>query len=168
MFGRRSTEADPLNSAAKRFWTWFGSEAEGISNAFEALARGEADADGALDGLNARIRRLESSLEADVVRTLDGQCHMTISGNDRAVDVLIAAAPRLAGWCFTPRAVLTDTRRVPFRLAPRPAPLARSARRADLRPARSLRLSVAALTRPRRRCNSCGHGCPEQDLHPHR
>jgi hypothetical protein len=34
---------------------------------------------------------------------------------------LIAAAPRLAGWRFTPRAVLTDPRRVPFRLAPRPS-----------------------------------------------
>ena len=30
-------------------------------------------------------------------------------------------APRLAGWRFTPRAVLTDPRRVPFRLAPRPS-----------------------------------------------
>jgi hypothetical protein len=122
MFRRRATTTPRLDdTAAKRFWTWFGAEAQGISNAFEALARGEADADGALHGLNARIRRLEASLEADVVRTLDGQCHMTVSGNDRAIDVLIAAAPRLAGWRFTPRAALTDSRRVPFRLAPRPS-----------------------------------------------
>ena len=121
MFGRRATTTAPLDTAAKRFWSWFGAEAQGISNAFEALARGEADADSALDGLNLRIRRLDTSLEADVVRTLDGECHMTISGNDRAIDVLIAAAPRLAGWRFTPRAILTDPRRVPFRLAPRPS-----------------------------------------------
>jgi len=116
MFGRRDAD-----TTSRRFWTWFGSEAQRISNAFEALARGEADADGVLDGLNARIRRLDASLEADVVRTLDGQCHMTIGGNDRAIDMLISAAPRLAGWRFSPRAVLTDTRRVPFRLAPRPS-----------------------------------------------
>lgn len=121
MFGRRAAPLPPIEFAAKRFWTWFGGEAQGISNAFEALARGEADADGALDGLNARIRRLDATVEADVVRTLDGQCHMTISGPDRVIEVLIAAAPRMAGWRFTPRAGLTDTRRVPFRLAPRPS-----------------------------------------------
>ncbi len=121
MFGRRDAETAPLNPAAKRFWAWFGAEAQGISNAFEALARGEADADWALNSLNIRIRRIDSSLEVDVVRTLDGQCHMTISGNDGAIDALIAAAPRLSGWRFTPRAVLTDPRRVPFRLAPRPS-----------------------------------------------
>jgi len=119
MFRWRATTTPPLDTAAKRFWTWFGAEAQGISNAFEALARGEADADQALDSLNARIRRLDASLEADVVRTLDGQCHMTVSGEDRAIGVLIAAAPRLAGWRFTTSAVLTDHRRVPFRLAPR-------------------------------------------------
>lgn len=120
MFGRRNTDIDPANTS-KRFWAWFGAEAQGISNAFEALARGEADADGALGPLNTRICRVDSSLEADIVRTLDGQCHMTISGNERAIDALLAAAPRLAGWRFTPRAVLTDPRRVPFRLAPRPS-----------------------------------------------
>lgn len=121
MFGRRAKTTPPLGTAANRFWAWFGAEAQGISNAFEALARGEADADGALDGLNARIRRISASLEADIVRTLDGQCHMTISGDERAIDALISAAPATAGWRFTPRAVLTDPRRVPFRLAPRPS-----------------------------------------------
>ena len=58
MFGRRATTTAPLDTAAKRFWTWFGAEAEGISNAFEALARGEADADSALDGRRATSRRL--------------------------------------------------------------------------------------------------------------
>jgi hypothetical protein len=56
-----------------------------------------------------------------VVRTLDGQCHMTVSGDDRAIGVLIAAAPRLPGWRFTTSAVLTDHRRIPFRLAPHPS-----------------------------------------------
>lgn len=121
MFGRRGTNTPPAGMAARRFWTWFGAEAQGIANAFEALARGEADADGALDGLNARIRRIDASLDADVVRTLDGQCHMTISGNHLAVDALIAAAPLMTGWRFTPRAVLADPRRIPFRLAPRPS-----------------------------------------------
>jgi hypothetical protein len=121
MFGRRNTETPSHTIAAKRFWTWFGAEAHGIANAFEALARGEADADGALDALNARIRRIDASLDADVVRTLDGQCHMTISGNDTAIDALMTGAPLLAGWRFTPRAVLADPRRVPFRLAPRPS-----------------------------------------------
>lgn len=121
MFGRRSTETPPLSMATRRFWTWFRAEAQGIANAFEALARGEADADAALDGLNARIRRIDASLDADVVRTLDGQCHMTISGNERAIDAVIAAAPLMPGWRFTPRAVLADPRRVPFRLAPRPS-----------------------------------------------
>ena len=116
MFGRRDIDAAP-----KRFWAWFGSEAQGISNAFEALARGEADAQWALDALNLRIRRFDTTLEADVVRTLDGQCHMTISGSAAAVEALLAAAPRMAGWRFTPRAVLADPRRVPFRLAPRPS-----------------------------------------------
>src|SRR5690349_10070527 len=116
MFGRRDIDAAP-----KRFWAWFGSEAQGISNAFEPLARGEADAQWALDALNLRIRRFDTTLEADVVRTLDGQCHMTISGSDAAVEALLASAPRMSGWRFTPRAVLADPRRVPFRLAPRPS-----------------------------------------------
>jgi hypothetical protein len=116
MFGRRDIDVSP-----KRFWAWFGSEAHGISNAFEALARGEADADWAIDSLTTRIRRFDRTLEADVVRTLDGQCHLTISGGETAVDALLAAAPRMAGWRFSPRAVLADPRRVPFRLAPRPS-----------------------------------------------
>jgi len=116
MFGRRDISVTP-----KRFWAWFGSEAQGIANAYEALARGEADADWAIESLNTRIRRLDNSLEADVVRTLDGQCHMTISGRDAAVEAILDAAPRMTGWRFTPRAVLSDPRRVPFRVAPRPS-----------------------------------------------
>ena len=116
MFGRRDIDLNP-----RRFWSWFASEAQGISNALEALQRGEADAEWALVGLNDRIRRFDSTLEADVVRTLDGHCHMTISGADASVDALLAAAPRLAGWRFSLRAGLVDTRRVPFRLTPRPS-----------------------------------------------
>ena len=116
MFGTRD-----LDSGSRRFWAWFGAEAHGIANAFEALARGEADTEGALERLNLRIRRIDPTLEADIVRTLDGQCHMTITGPEAAVTRLLALAPRLAGWRFTPHAVLADPRRIPFRLAPRPS-----------------------------------------------
>lgn len=116
MFGRREMDGSP-----KRFWRWFASEAQGIANALEALQRGEADAEWALAGLNDRIRRFDSTLEADVVRALDGHCHMTISGADAAVDALLAEAPRLAGWRFSRRNALADNRRVPFRVAPRPS-----------------------------------------------
>ena len=116
MFGRRDIDLNP-----RRFWSWFASEAHGVANALEALQRGEADAEWALVGLNERIRRFDSTLEADVVRTLDGHCHMTISGSDASVEALLAVAPRLAGWQFSPRAGLADTRRVPFRTAPRPS-----------------------------------------------
>ena len=116
MFGRGSVELNP-----RKFWSWFASEAQGISNALEALQRGEADAEWAIIGLNERIRRFYNTLEADVVLMLDGQCHMTILGEPRSVSVLLEAAPRLAGWRFTPRAALADPRRVPFRTAPRPS-----------------------------------------------
>lgn len=116
MFGRGTVELNP-----RKFWSWFASEAQGISNALEALQRGEADAEWAIIGLNERIRRFDSTLEADVVLTLDGQCHMTILGEPRSVSVLLDAAPRLENWRFTPRAALADPRRVPFRTAPRPS-----------------------------------------------
>ena len=116
MFGRGSVELNP-----RKFWSWFASEAQGISNALEALQRGEADAEWAIIGLNERIRRFDNTLEADVVLTLDGQCHKTIQGEPPAGSVQREAAPRLAGWRFTPRAALADPRRVPFRTAPRPS-----------------------------------------------
>ena len=107
MFGRGAIELNP-----RKFWSWFASESQGIANALEALQRGEADAEWAIIGLNERIRRFDNTLEADVVRTLDGQCHMTILGEPQSVAVLLDAAPRLRGWQF---------RRVPFRTAPRPS-----------------------------------------------
>ena len=116
MFGRGAIELNP-----RRFWSWFASEAQGIANALEALQRGEADAEWAIIGLNERIRRFDNTLEADVVLTLDGQCHMTILGEPHSVALLLDAAPRLAGWQFTPRAASMDPRRVPFRTAPRPS-----------------------------------------------
>lgn len=116
MFGKRDGD---MNS--RRFWSWFASEAQGIANALEALQRGESDAEWAMIGLNERIRRFDPALEADVARTLDGRCHMTISGPDARVHALLERAPRLAGWRFTSRESVTDTRRVPFRLTPRPS-----------------------------------------------
>jgi hypothetical protein len=116
MFGRRDIDLNP-----RRFWSWFVSEAQGVANALEALQRGEADAEWALAGLNARIRRFDSTLEADVVRDLDGSCHMTISGADASVNALLNHAPRMSGWRFSPSHALADTRRVPFRTTPRPS-----------------------------------------------
>lgn len=116
MFSLSDTKASP-----RRFWAWFAAEAHGLTNALEALARGEADAEWALAGLNDRIQRFDSTLEADIVRTLDGQCHMTVSGAEASVRALLGGAPQLAGWRFTPHADLADRRRVPFRLAPRPS-----------------------------------------------
>lgn len=116
MFGRGAVDLNP-----RAFWRWFANEAQGIANALEALQRGEADAEWAIIGLNERMRRFDATLEADVVRSLDGQCHMTILGEPRSVAALLESAPRLAGWLFSPRAALVDTRRVPFRLAPRPS-----------------------------------------------
>lgn len=116
MFGQRSIDSTP-----KRFWTWFSSEAQGIANALEALSRGEADAEWALAGLNARIQRVDSTLEADVVRSLDGVCCLTISGKDAAVDALMEAAPRLRGWHVAPRVTGQSRPRIPFLRAPRPS-----------------------------------------------
>jgi hypothetical protein len=66
--------------------------------------RGEADAEWAIAGLNARIQRVDSTLEADVVRSLDGTCCLTITGADNAVDGLLERWPRacVAGG-FRPR-----------------------------------------------------------------
>ncbi|HEX5008231.1 MAG TPA: hypothetical protein VFV70_14035 [Hyphomonadaceae bacterium] len=106
----------------KRFWRWFAREARGIANAIEALSRGEADAEWALIGLNERIRRYDASLEADVIRTLDGRCQMIVSGgSDDSVMALLEAAPTLPGWTFATQIESQPTRRVPFRLAPRPS-----------------------------------------------
>ncbi len=116
MFGRREKDAGP-----KRFWNWFASEAQGYTNALEALARGESDADWVFNALNQRLARIDASLEADVVRTLDGACHLTISGSDSVVHALLAAAPALVGWRISTRAETADRRRVPFRAAPRPS-----------------------------------------------
>jgi len=117
MFGRRDVEVSP-----RRFWSWFASEAPGIRNALEALQRGEADAEWAIIGLNERIHRYDPSLEADVVRTLDGSCQMIVSGgtNDSA-SVLLDAAPPVSGWMFVTRLDQSQTARVPFRVAPRPS-----------------------------------------------
>jgi hypothetical protein len=115
MFGRR------IDITPRRFWSWFITESQGMSNALEALARGEADAEWAIAGLNAQVKRIDSTLEADVVRTLDGDCHLTLSGRDDAVNALLDCAPRIAGWRFSSRVTAADTRRIPFRVAPRPS-----------------------------------------------
>jgi hypothetical protein len=117
MFSRKNSDAD-----RRRFWAWFNAEAQGLSNALEALVRGESDAEWALDRLNQRIRRFDATLEADLVMSLDGVCHMTVSGQDRAIHALLDDAPSVRGWRFsTGQAELTDRRRIPFRLAPRPS-----------------------------------------------
>jgi hypothetical protein len=106
----------------KRFWRWFAREARGIANVLEALSRGEADAEWALIGLNERIRRYDASLEADVVRTLDGRCQMIVSGgSDESVMALLEAAPPIPGWTFATNLESQPTRRVPFRRAPSPS-----------------------------------------------
>ena len=117
MFTKRAGDLNP-----RRFWSWFNTEAQGLANAIEALARGEADAEWALIGLNERIHRYDPSLEADVVRTLDGSCQMIVSGgtNDSA-SVLLDAAPPVSGWMFVTRLDQSQTARVPFRVAPRPS-----------------------------------------------
>lgn len=118
MFSKRG-EGD---FSPKRFWRWFAREARGIANALEALSRGEADAEWALISLNERIRRYDVSLEADVVRTLDGRCQMIVSGGaDESVMALLEAAPSLAGWTFATHLESQPMRRVPFRRAPRPS-----------------------------------------------
>lgn len=122
MFSLRKFSPSKGDFNAKRFWTWFGAEANGLSNSLEALARGEADVETAFATLNDRMRRFDSTLEADLVRTLDGACELRLSGGrDGSIQLLLQAAPRRAGWRFAPTAAHMDMRRVPFRLAPRPS-----------------------------------------------
>lgn len=117
MFSKREGDFSP-----KRFWRWFARESKGIANAIEALSRGEADAEWALIGLNERVRRYDASLEADVIRTLDGRCQMIVSGGtDESVMALLEAAPSLTDWTFATQPESQPTRRVPFRIAPRPS-----------------------------------------------
>lgn len=116
MFGRREKDTGP-----RRFWNWFASEAQGYANAFEALARGEADADWVLTGLNQRLARLDATLQADIVRAVDGACCLTLAGADASVHALLDAAPALSGWRFSAHGDAADRRRIPFRLAPPPS-----------------------------------------------
>ncbi len=117
MFKRKDSDA-----SRRRFWTWFQTESQGLSNALEALVRGEADAEWALDQLNQRIRRFDASLEADLVLALDGVCHMTLSGQETGIRALLDSAPAVKGWRFSAgHAEMADRRRIPFRLAPRPS-----------------------------------------------
>lgn len=116
MFRKREADTSP-----KRFWSWFSAEAHGIANALEALSRGEADAEWAIAGLNARIKRVDSTLEADVTRSLDGTCCLTLTGADAAVDALLNVAPRIKGWRFSPPAPGASRVRIPFLRAPRPS-----------------------------------------------
>lgn len=117
MFGRREGDLNP-----RRFWSWFSGEAQGLANAIEALSRGESDAEWALIGLNERIQRYHPDLAADVVRTLDGKHQMIVSGGaNGVVSALLAAAPAKAGWSFVAKTTEVDTRRVPFRAAPKPS-----------------------------------------------
>lgn len=117
MFTRKDADA-----GRRRFWSWFEAESQGLSNALEALVRGESDAEWALDQLNQRIRRFDATLEADLVLTLDGVRHMTVSGPESALHALLDGAPTLKGWRFSARhADVMDRRRIPFRLAPRPS-----------------------------------------------
>jgi hypothetical protein len=109
-----------------KFWRWFASEAHGLANGIEALARGEADAEWLTIGLNERIRRYDASLEADIRRDLDGNNQLVVWGENAAsIAGLLAAAPKIVGWrASTPvsaDAPSSDKRRVPFRLAPQPS-----------------------------------------------
>lgn len=116
MLGRRGIDSNP-----KRFWTWFAAEAQGVANALEALSRGEADAEWMIAGLNDRIKRVDSTLEADVSRSADGHCCLTLSGADAAVDAVLNSAPDLRGWRIAPRATAPAKQRLPFLRVPLPS-----------------------------------------------
>ena len=165
MFGKREVDMSP-----RRFWTWFENEAQGIANAFEALSRGEADTDWAFESLNSRLRRFHASLEADIVRTLDGKCHLTLSGEDHAVQAMLSAAPRPVRLALHASDDLAEP-------PPRSRSVLRRARRwircrsrfrACTKPTPDLHRGSPALTAAPARCDTLRHGCPEQDLHPHR
>jgi hypothetical protein len=117
MFSRRFGDHNP-----RRFWSWFASEAQGLANAIEALARGEAEAEWALIGLNERIHRYDPTLEADVIRDLDGRCRMAITGEtESSIEVLLTTAPAIRNWTFVSGRPAADASRVPYRAAPRPS-----------------------------------------------
>lgn len=105
-----------------RFWRWFAAEADGLANGIEALARGEADAEWLLIGVNERVRAYDPDLVADLRKTPYSACELVIRGHDpRSAVALVLAAPRLPGWSFTTAAATETAPRVPFRLAPRPS-----------------------------------------------
>lgn len=115
MFNRRKGD---LNSG--KFWRWFAGEAQGLSMGIEALARGEADADWLLAGLCSQIRRYDASMQADIVRAVDGSCELHLfGGTDASLNALIVAAPALPGWRIMAHA--PEASRVPYRRAPRPS-----------------------------------------------
>jgi hypothetical protein len=122
MFGFSGGGFRSQSSGARRFWSWFGAEADGLANSLEALSRGETDAETAFAALNARMARFDDTLQADLVRTLDGGSELRLSGGrEGSMQALLETAPRRAGWRFAPAAAHMDARRVPFRLAPRPS-----------------------------------------------
>jgi hypothetical protein len=116
VFQKRESDFNP-----GRFWRWFGREAQGIANGMEALARGEAEAEWMLIGLNERLKRYDASLTADVCKTLDGQYRLSLRGEGTtAIKALMEAAPALAGWRISTEPP-EDLRRMPFKMAPRPS-----------------------------------------------
>ncbi len=116
MFGRRGGDFN-----ARRFWSWFAAEAQGLFNGMEALQRGESDAEWALIGLNERLKRYDARLTADLARGLDGACELTVTGEAASTAALLANAPPLRGWRFRNGEVAALAPRIPFRVAPRPA-----------------------------------------------
>lgn len=115
MFTNRTGDLD-----AKRFWRWFANEADGCCNSLEALSRGEDDGDWLWEKVAHRIQRYDSSMSADIIRTLDGGCELRLSGgSDASTAALLAAAPRINGWRFA--AASEPAARVPFKRAPQPS-----------------------------------------------
>ena len=105
-----------------KFWRWFEGEADGIANGIEALTRGEADAEWLLIELNERVQRYDPDLVADVRKTLDHTLELSIRSVDiHSAVVLVLAAPRVPGWCFSAPGQAADLHRMPFRLAPPPS-----------------------------------------------
>ena len=104
---------------ARKFWSWFSTRSQGLANALEALCRGEADASKLIAELNARIRRFDPGLEADIMRTPDGTCQLLVSGPSHLSGIeLIGQAPQIRGW----KVALAESddwpARIPFRRAP--------------------------------------------------